>query len=78
MAKAKCCDRCGKYYRCEGEKFPSLVPREYSIRKTVRDIMNDGSPLDLCDDCYYEFLTYMKKCAYIPLSIEEIDSLSSK
>ena len=53
MAKALCCDRCGKYYKYIGEKFPNLIPRTY-------DIVTDRT-LDICDDCYEAFMEWWNK-----------------
>lgn len=62
MAIAKKCDRCGKFY----EHYPvGNWPGEYNAVAKVRRGSNGGTeytskPLDLCPDCMYAFVKFMK------------------
>ena len=62
MALAKKCDRCGKFY----EHYPiGNIPGEYNAVAKVRRGSNGGTeytskPLDLCSDCMYSFVKFMK------------------
>ena len=62
MALAKKCDRCGKFY----EHYPvGNRPGEYNAVAKVRRGSNGGTeytskPLDLCSDCMYSFVKFMK------------------
>lgn len=52
MAEAYKCDRCGKLYESEVEKSA----RKFSIMKNIR---YGYTSLDICDDCYKEFVKFM-------------------
>jgi len=52
MANAYKCDRCGKLYENEDE----ISKRNLVITKNIRYAR---LPLDICNDCYAEFLNFM-------------------
>lgn len=52
MADAYKCDRCGKLYETKVEK----TTRELGIAKRGRYGL---CPLDICDECYSEFVKFM-------------------
>lgn len=54
MAKAKKCDRCGKYY--DKPKFDN----NYEIYDRDRSIS-----LDICDECYEGLIYWMKECKIV-------------
>ncbi len=52
MAEAYKCDRCGKLYESKGE----TSKRGLGVTK---NICYGHLPLDICDDCYNEFIKFM-------------------
>ena len=62
MAIAKKCDRCGKFY----EYYPVVnIPGEYNTIEKVRlgkygAVEYRSSSIDLCPDCMYSFVKFMK------------------
>ncbi len=60
MSDAKCCDRCGKYYKNDVLRMDGVIASVGLVRVIRRDDrMKCSGEYDLCDKCASAFLDFM-------------------
>lgn len=60
MANAKCCDRCGNYYRNDILRMEGVIASVGGVKIVRRDDPNiSGELIELCPYCADAFLSFM-------------------